>query len=385
MTEPVKPTSGPWLLGFVSLAAIPSLLLGDAAIAIARGWEAQSKFEWLIICSAALWLIATFTLVLSRRGRDSVGYYKFQFAICTTFVIVTWLASEQLLRVFWLPNETTSVHLLPPNTRRLFEPNPADMWGVDGESRYTINSLGVRGPELLPRDAAYRILCVGGSTTQCLYLDDNESWPHLLGGLLTQRARDMTFWVGNAGIAGYSTIPHLAFITKGDLWKEMDCVLFLVGANDLNRFLRFGSTLNQSSGEPSDEERAAANCQPIWRKSAVLEMVRLKQIEWQSPRMDAEDIRGANYSVRRKARQAAQLRDDMPDLTEALEQFGARIGRIIELCRAARVQPVFLTQPTLLSEDASAEMNSLYWSGDDGHGRYFRVADLRKGLDLYNE
>jgi hypothetical protein len=30
-------------------------------------------------------------------------------------------------------------------------------------------------------------------------------------------------------------------------------------------------------------------------------------------------------------------------------------------------------------------MNSLYWSGDDGHGRYFRVADLRKGLDLYNE
>ena len=47
--------------------------------------------------------------------------------------------------------------------------------------------------------------------------------------------------------------------------------------------------------------------------------------------------------------------------------------------------PVFLTQPTLLDEEVSPEVAALFWTGDDGHGRYFTIGQLRKGLDEYNQ
>ena len=117
------------------------------------------------------------------------------------------------------------------------------MPGIEGESRFTVNSLGIRGPELPPREAAYRILCVGGSTTECLYLDDTESWPHLLMEMLSQQRYRQPVWVGNIGMSGYSTVHHLKFLSEDDLRKQIDCVLFMVGANDFGTFLRFGISM----------------------------------------------------------------------------------------------------------------------------------------------
>jgi lysophospholipase L1-like esterase len=334
---------------------------------------------------ALLWLLISLSIVTTRQGRNVLVRYLPQMALCTAVTVAMWLSSECLLHVFAPTTSSAAFHLPPPNTRRVFQPNASDMPGVIGESRYTISSLGVRGPELPPKEAAYRILCVGGSTTQCLYLDDSEAWPHVLEVTLNRGADSKHVWVGNVGIAGYSTAPHLRFIAKGELWKRMDCILFLVGANDLNRFLRFGSTLNQFSDEPSTWELKSRSSPPIWNRSAVLKTARRIYYEQIRPQKDAEDKRGANYAVRRRLRQRAPIRDDMPDLSEALNEYGERIARIIELCKSAHVRPVFLTQPTLLGENASAEVRSLFWSGDDGHGKYFGIDYLRKGLDRYNQ
>ena len=56
-----------------------------------------------------------------------------------------------------------------PGTRQIFRPMPSIMPGIVGESRFFINEHGLRGDPFSPGQG-YRILAVGGSTTECLYL-----------------------------------------------------------------------------------------------------------------------------------------------------------------------------------------------------------------------
>jgi lysophospholipase L1-like esterase len=340
--------------------------------------------DWLVIIVMSLAFAVACTAVVTSRGRDLLSRRCFQLLACTIASICVWLAAECLIYAFAVPVRSNTPHRRAPNTVSLFHPAPGVMPGIDGDSHFTVNSLGIRGPELPPRSAAYRILCVGGSTTECLYLDDSEAWPHLLMNELKAKAPEKPVWVGNIGISGYSTVHHVRFLSEDPLWKEMDCLLFMVGANDLGTFLRFGLAMRSPWDEFEEKERQLALLQPDWKKSPTIKTARYVYRELTRPRMHVEDAAGRNYAVRRAIRQSAVVRDNMPDLTAALDQYEARIVRLIELCKVSRVRPVFLSQPTLFGENTPNDAHALFWSGDDAQGRYFKVEDLARGLEQYN-
>ena len=72
-----------------------------------------------------------------------------------------------------------SLSIWPPGMERVLRPLPGVMPGIDEDSRFAVNSDGLRGDELLPEHSR-RILAVCGSTTECLCLDREESWPYLV-------------------------------------------------------------------------------------------------------------------------------------------------------------------------------------------------------------
>src|SRR5437867_3747247 len=52
--------------------------------------------------------------------------------------------------------------------------------GIVGQTHFTTESHGLRYPReiAVPKPSGtYRIFCVGGSTTECTYLDDEAAWP----------------------------------------------------------------------------------------------------------------------------------------------------------------------------------------------------------------
>jgi hypothetical protein len=69
--------------------------------------------------------------------------------------------------------------ILPANTFRVFE---LESPGLEPRVRVTKNNLGLRGPSLneVPADVI-RIITVGGSTTENLYLSDDNTWTARLG------------------------------------------------------------------------------------------------------------------------------------------------------------------------------------------------------------
>jgi hypothetical protein len=107
-----------------------------------------------------------------------------------------------------------------------------DIRGLSPLSRYSTNEVGLRGDPLPENwDSAYTILTIGGSTTQCFYLDDALTWPAMLQSELRQV--NPAVWIGNAGLDGHTTRGHLVVMDQVVRALRPDAVIFLIGINDL--------------------------------------------------------------------------------------------------------------------------------------------------------
>lgn len=122
-----------------------------------------------------------------------------------------------------------------PNERYIFYPEP-ELSGMAAQARFTTDNLGFRGSEIhTPKPPnEYRIFMVGGSTTECLYLDDTATVPARLQYVLNRRLPSETSYrVYNAGKGGDQTCDHIAMISQRIVRLQPDMIILLAGLNDL--------------------------------------------------------------------------------------------------------------------------------------------------------
>lgn len=367
--RPADPAgTGHPVVAFLALVALPALLLLDMGVAALRGWRVQSRIDLGIlvllgafVAIAALGALAPPTRRLYRRRWA-------QLCLLSVTTILGLLAAEGLLAIYsrvW----AEPVHRHAPHLHLLYHSLPGMMPGVSGESHFTCNSLGIRGPELPADREVYRILCLGGSTTACTYLDDSEAWPQLLMDRLNAAGAKGDYWVGNAGVSSLKTNEHLQFVEQSELMREVDCLVVQAGINDFMRAVR--------GPEPEPV---------IWSRSHLPALARrILHLYTNSPDIIVEDRVGSAYERRRAQRQAAAVSDDLPDLSLPLAEFRDLLRGIIGRCRALGVRPVFTSQPVLWRSDLDPDLQKLLWFGRTADGRYLSVAALRAGMDRYNE
>jgi lysophospholipase L1-like esterase len=104
----------------------------------------------------------------------------------------------------------------------------------DGLSRH--GSLGLRGPEVSARkpEGAYRIVCIGGSTTYCTEIrTDALAYPAQLERILREEHGDEQVEVLNAGVGGWSSWECLIDLELRLLDLEPDLLVVYHGINDV--------------------------------------------------------------------------------------------------------------------------------------------------------
>src|SRR5437867_7087180 len=112
---------------------------------------------------------------------------------------------EAVLR-FVLPSASgNGYYIRRPHLRIVFTPYQDVMPGISGESQFITNSQGIRGDDPAPQDT-YRILALGGSTTECGYLDQARTWPYLLQRNQNESSKNQKVWVGNAGLSATTDV-----------------------------------------------------------------------------------------------------------------------------------------------------------------------------------
>lgn len=315
---------GRLLAASFAVALLPALILADSIQAWQRGWRPENTLDRGLVALAMLTLIGVVFAVLLPPSRRWLASRCAQLWLAVASIVLALFICEWTVRT-WLP--AAPLHTREPGYHQTFTPDANVLKGLSPTSTYTISSLGLRGEE--PKDSAKGILCLGGSTTECVYLDDQKTWPQQFMLAMSSASPDKSFWVANAGQGSLATGHHRQFLKQSPLTAQFDIVVMLVGLNDLLRELR---------GLPT------GNAAPQWfARLASLELVQRVWNGYLGMGLVA-DAPGTKLTLLRRLQPHTQ--DYVaPELTEALEAYRRRLVELISTCERKNIQPVFVTQP----------------------------------------
>lgn len=358
--------------------------------------------------------------------------YIFSIGIFITSIIFCLFLGEMYLR-YKSPLDTTKVadnkyYVWPPNMRKIFYPKY--MPGINNPSKFSINSEGIRGPEM--DDTSYRILCLGGSTTESIYLDDQETWPQLLMDKLNKNGKHT--WVGNAGKSGAMSWHHISELKYLLPQIKPDLVLILIGINDLGLYLAHYADiesytssddfLQQISLKPSQAKKKATKRNysgRSWYKNLRLwGRLRFFRDKCYNPKLSlldnlinlpkiynkinnliqsgflVHDEVGEAYERMRKKRRSSPKIDIPPilanNLGKVLQLYENNIKKMIEISRTNKdMHVIFMTQPSSWHKEMSADEERLLWSGSVGksstkpNAEYLSPEDMDMLLSSFNK
>jgi len=334
-----------------------------------------------------------------RRARRRLPALLAVLGVCAALSLVL---VELALRA--LTPSAQVYRIWPAHLERRSEPPPEVFPGVDGPAVFRTSSLGLRADEL-DDGCDPVLLALGGSTTECLVLDQGEAWPARLQAELSSGGRRP--WVGNAGRSGLTTREHVVQVpVLLDELPRVEVLLVLAGANDLG--LRLSQDADYDPDvvlAPDFEEReiprafseyprAFAGGLPVYKRTELYARARLlknllaSSLGWSTE----QGLRGEGLTRwRENRRQASGIRERLPELDAALGEYRRNLTRIVQLASERGVTVVLLTQPTIWRADLGAEERERLWWGGIGEFQkpgarvpFYSVEALAEGCAAYN-
>ncbi len=276
----------------------------------------------------------------SRRPRGIVrGFLALVFGVVAGLVL-----GEVALRIH-NPVEVRikeSEIRLPVNKSIVYR-NPGST-KLDAQITCTRNILGFRGSNP-PKDFDEHLtmVAVGGSATDCRFLSDGKTWPDRLGGRLAEKFEKV--WLNNAGMDGQSTLGHIILLKQVLLELHPDYLIFLVGVNDVGR-----SDLNRR------DVRFIGARTPMGRMVDASELLSTARVVLRSRQARERqldhvfDLDLTKLEARQFAEDEVERRLEHARGQKAVFAYRGRLNQIISMARDVGIEPILVTQPTLLGE-----------------------------------
>jgi lysophospholipase L1-like esterase len=149
---------------------------------------------------------------------------------------IAFLIGEVSVRVLWpgFPGYCMPQIAHRPSPALGFEMVPSQQ-GFTFASPATINSVGLRGPEIAPLKAPeqVRVLCLGDSITFGVGVSDEVPYPRQLEALLAQAHPRREWQVINAGVQRYTTYQEIDWLKKIGVDLDPDFVILGFFPNDV--------------------------------------------------------------------------------------------------------------------------------------------------------
>lgn len=380
--------------------------LGEPAVELGIPYNETSSSQLL---SASTLLISLVILLLLYAGYRVASLRKRlpEISLVIVALVISFSLAEVGLR-FWSDGKTAADvrHFLhTPNRVTNFFPKPDVMPGVDyAKSSFTTNDAGLRG-DLLPSPNTYRILTIGGSSTEVLYLDDKDAWPYRLQQELGSRLQ-RAIWVGNAGKSGLNSFSHLTQMYFALQEMKPDMVIVTAGINDLNQCISGGLNAVIDNAErvkkPNfvfdyaqhvfDRTLPLQHQEPPLRLVSLFNQLVTPEKKNSSPTDAVEqDEAGLFYVEQRRMRQQAEKTSQAPNIAACVTAFQENLKKIVRLGKTNNVPVIFVTQGALYRPDLTTAEENLLWFGSVGSNpfgksatQYYSAATMDQLLNAYN-
>jgi lysophospholipase L1-like esterase len=273
--------------------------------------------------------------------------------------------------------------VFPPHLNYTYRILPDVTPGIpEGMVQFKTNSEGIRARERgADFDRNFSVLCLGGSTTEGLFLGEENHWPRVLERRL-QEARGTNVWVGNAGRSGLST-AQLVLVASNYLPRiKPHAVVVLTGVNE------------QVVPENPEEARAG---QVNWtlretiknrlRPIRLFRLIKDTLFEYRDLSPNDVDLKGwgdtSAYEGQRQSLQEHARRYPPRERTWEnldLSGFERSLRALWDACGQHGATLILCTQPSIYREDLKPEELRLLWM----LGNY-TPASKRRRLDRIND
>jgi lysophospholipase L1-like esterase len=247
---------------------------------------------------------------------------------------------RQLAPLSWRVRKSTLS--LPRNINFLI--SNLHLRGCDAEVLVHKNSLGFRGPDPeLDIRGKRLIFTVGGSTTECFYLAESDTWPDIVRN--RWHSQNPRIWLNNAGLDGQSTFGHLLLLEGYLQALKPSVVLYLIGINDINLTEpnEFDRTLIPSKSDLDHRRTAGA-----WmRRHSIIWNVLGNPVKQVSEWMLKPGHGGVNLKLLPRRPISITERNLILEdqKRRCLAGFESRLVQLLQITRRMGAEPILLTQP----------------------------------------
>jgi len=263
----------------------------------------------------------------------------------------------------------------PPHYHRRVRAEPG-LPGIDRRWRsFTLDNLGFRGDSIaIPKPPGeFRVFVVGGSTTECIFLDDAESLTARLQAYLRQAMPGVNVRVYGAGKSGDRSWDHVAMVGHRIAHLQPDVVVVFAGINDVMAGVAGRDYLLRTEQRPLERG--------VVLKMAMSELQLGRLVHAALARPTPEEV-GLESSYRRSVLYVSRLpRRPLPRRPDPTP-YAQNLASLAGMVRAQGARVVLMTQATTWN---TTDRRSLAWHWmQDVHGRY-PEADLDATMGRYND
>ena len=233
--------------------------------------------------------------------------------------------------------------------------------GMQGQSVFTTNNKGFRGDSLItpkPSDE-YRIFMIGGSTTECFYLDDSVAINSVLQRELNARTHGrLRVKVYNAGKSGDASDDHISMLVHRIAHLEPDMVILLCGLNDITRAI-------YDYDYQHFVKKQLPNTWDFWKFTATEFQIprRLHYLRRSWAPSEEEILEGitakTNYREKVALRKSVAPSDARPRLD--LEAYERNLHTLIGIAQAQGIKLVLMMQVSSWNSAIDSEIREWHW------------------------
>lgn len=285
-----------------------------------------------------------------------------------------------------LPNEYVRSQFRP--NYRFRTETEEGLPGVDRRSLFTTNNVGFRGDALvLPKPTnELRIFIVGGSTTECLYLDDSKAINRILQDELNRRMpAGAVAKVYNAGKSGDRSDDHVSMIVHRIIHMHPDLIILFAGINDLSAAIAKADSFHMKNSQE--------------KRFTLSELLRMAATEFQIPRRmfyagkklffkrDAHDVL-EEIKSRSDYREKVKFISKFPVSSQRPAAdptaFRDNLTTIAGVAKSHGVRLVFMTQQTTWNSAIDPRVKDWQWMLYRAGIRY-RPEVLDEAMEAFND
>jgi lysophospholipase L1-like esterase len=263
----------------------------------------------------------------------------------------------------------------PPHYLKHVHAEPG-LLGIDTLPRtFSTDNLGFRGDSLgTPKPAGeVRVFMVGGSTTECVFLDDREAVTRRLQDRLRAAYPGLDVRVYGAGKSGDRSWDHVAMVSQRIAHLQPDVIVVFAGVNDLFAGANGRDYLLRDTAQPPSLKALVAQ--------AATEFQLPRLVVRATSRYDPSqvDIRSEYRRLSARTR-ALPLADGPP--RENVGPYEENLRTLVGIARAQGARLVFMTQATTWN---SRDPRPSEWHWMVGTRVRYREADLDAAMERYND